>query len=228
MPVGVISVLSMASVACVSGGLALAGRWWTRRRDELGRPRDFPVLSVSLLAVLALATAVPVVRRHEEEDRLSRVASALVGHPVRVHCQTFMQAMGDVGAELGYVRWDADGDPEPQTLIKRDPCGALRHYYGGHRQHPPRDVAIAVHVLTHEAMHMRGQLNEAAAECEAVQRDEVTAEMLGASPLQARELARDYWLLVYPGMPDDYRSSDCAPGAAMDERLETAPWAAAP
>jgi len=32
-------------------------------------------------------------------------------------------------------------------------------------------------------------------------------------------------LLDYPQMPDDYRSADCGPGAAMDEQLATAPWA---
>jgi hypothetical protein len=221
----VISVLTMGSVACAAGSLAVTGRWWTRRRDELGRPRDFPVISVSLLAVLAVAVAVPVVRRHDEEDRLSRVASSLVGHPVRVHCQTFMQAMGDVGAELGFVRWDAGGEPEQQTLLKRDPCAALRHYYGGHQAHPDRDETVAVHVLTHESMHMRGQLGESAAECQAVQRDELTAQLLGATPEQARALARAYWLQVFPHMPDDYRSSDCAPGARRDEHLPSAPWA---
>jgi hypothetical protein len=221
----VISVMTMASVASLSGGLAVGGRWWTRRRDELGRPRDFPVFSVSLLAVIAIAAAVPVVWRLEEEDRLSHVASALVGHPVRVHCQSFMQAMSDLGAELGYVRYDMDGDPEPSTLIKRDPCGLLRSYYDGHRSRPSRDMTIAVHVLSHESMHMRGLTAEAAAECAAVQRDIRTAELLGATPLQARELARDYYLAVYPDMPDEYRDGECRQGGRSDEHLDTAPWA---
>jgi hypothetical protein len=224
----VISVLTAASTAAVAGGLGLSGRWLTRQRDELGRPRPFPTISVSLLAVLAVALAVPVVRRHSEESRLSRVASALVGHRVHVHCQSIGQALADLGAELGYVRYDAAGRPEPRTTIKRDPCGQLRKYYSGHRSRPSFDMVVAVHVLTHESMHMRGLTNEAAAECAALQRDETTAQLLGATAAQARELARDYWLTVYPDMPSDYRDGGCVPGGPADERLDTAPWAPPP
>jgi hypothetical protein len=66
-------------------------------------------------------------------------------------------------------------------------------------------------VLTHEAMHMKGLTGEAEAECAAVQKDSTTAELLGATPDQARQLARTYWHRVYPNMPDDYRSSTCRP-----------------
>lgn len=81
-----------------------------------------------------------------------------------------------------------------------------------------------MHVLTHESMHMRGLTDEAAAECAAIQRDELTAELLGAAAAEARQLARRYWLLDYPQMPDNYRSGDCTPGGPMDERLATPPW----
>ena len=221
----VISVLGAVSGAAATGGLALSGRWLLHQRDALGRPRGFPVWSVSLLAVLAVAMAVPGVRRRSEQKRLSGVASALVGHQVQVRCQSLGQALADLGSELGFVRFDAAGRPEPRTLIKRDPCGQLRRYYSGHRARPSRDAVIAVHVLTHESMHMRGLTNEAAAECAALQRDETTAQLLGASPAQARELARDYWLTVYPDMPDGYRDSGCAPDGPDDEHLATAPWA---
>jgi hypothetical protein len=39
-------------------------------------------------------------------------------------------------------------------------------------------------------------------------------------------LALAYWIRVYPDMPDDYRSAECAAGGAMDEGLDMAPWAA--
>jgi hypothetical protein len=65
------------------------------------------------------------------------------------------------------------------------------------------DPVVAVHVLTYEAMHLSGRLNEAAA-----------------------ELAGAYWRNVYPLMPDAYRSTDCRPGGTLDERLPDAPWLA--
>jgi len=218
------SLTGMVGATALTGGLVLTGRWVLRRRDELGRPRDFPVWSVSLLALLAVVATIPGARRHGEEQKLSGVASALVGHRVAVRCQAIGQALADMGNELGWVKYDGAGRPEPRTLIKRDPCRELRGYYSGHQARPSLDAVVAVHVLTHESMHMRGLTVEAEAECAAMQRDETTAQLLGATPAQARELARVYWEVVYPRMPDNYRSRDCAAGEALDEGLATAPW----
>lgn len=218
-----ISLLGVVSAGAAVGALAVAGHWLSHQRDSLGRPRGFPVWSVSLLALLAVVAAVPGIRRRAQERRLSKVATALVGHRVSVHCQSLGGALTDVGAELGFVKYGPNG-PEPSTLIKREVCGELRHYAGGHQSHPSRDDVIAVHVLTHEAMHMRGLTGEAAAECAAVQRDRTTAELLGATEPEARELARIYWLTVYPDMPADYRLDTCHAGTSEDEHLASAPW----
>jgi hypothetical protein len=223
----VASTLGLVSAGCAVGAVLVAARWGRRRRDALGRPRGFPVWSVSVLVVLSLGAAVPGVQRRVEEHRLARVARELVGHTVTVRCQTTTGAMVDAGAELGFVPYDAHGVPEPTTTIKRDPGRALDAYVKGGRQHPSLEQVVAVHVLTHEAMHLRGETDEAVAECEAVQRDSTTAALLGATPEQAAALARRYWAVVYPELPDDYRTADCAPGGRLDEHLGGAPWGAA-
>lgn len=218
------SLLALASTACGIGAAVTTVRWYTRRRDSLGRPRPFPVWSVSLLGVLCVATLVPGVLRHREEARLSRAASVMVGHHVSVHCQTTSSALVDAGNELGFVPYDQNGIPLPRTEIKRDACGALRHYLGGSRENPSRDEVVAVHVLTHESMHMSGTTDEAVAECKAVQRDRQMAQLLGATPRQAYKLAVSYWIAVYPDMPADYRSDECHLGGALDDHLDTPPW----
>jgi hypothetical protein len=96
------------------------------------------------------------------------------------------------------------------------------------KRRPSRDQVVAVHVLTHEAMHLSGRLGEAEAECAAVQRDAHTARLLGAEPAAAARLAAIYWGEVYPLMPDRYRSEQCQPGRSMDQRLADAPWLAPP
>src|SRR5205809_666135 len=53
-----VSVLGAFSVVAAGSAALVAGRWATRRRDQLGRPRAFPVWSVSLLALLAVAAMV--------------------------------------------------------------------------------------------------------------------------------------------------------------------------
>ena len=84
---------------------------------------------------------------------------------------------------------------------------------------------LAVHVLTHESMHMSGTTSEAVAECHAMQHDTAMAEDLGAPAAAAHALAVTYWHTVYPYMPDGYTSGDCKPGGALDLHLPDAPWA---
>jgi hypothetical protein len=219
-------VLTWFAVALIGGAVAVAVGWALRRVDELGRPRRFPWVSVSLLLVVAVSAAAPGVLRAAQERHLGGAASELAGARVAVRCQSFGGAFVDAGPELGYVRWRADGKPEPWTLIKRDQCRHMAAYARSDKRRPTRDQVVAVHVLTHEAMHLSGRLDEAATECAAVQRDAHTARLLGASAAAAAELAADYWSNIYPLMPDRYRSGDCRPGGGLDERLADAPWLA--
>jgi hypothetical protein len=219
-------VLTWLAVALLAGAAGTAIGWGLRRTDELGRPRRFPMATVALLVVVGTGAAVPGILRAAQERRLGGAASALAGARVAVRCQTFGGAFVDAGPELGYVRWRADGSPEPWTLIKRDQCRHLAAYARSDKRRPTRDQVVAVHVLTHEAMHLSGRLGEAAAECGAVQRDAHTARLLGARPADAAALAATYWRTIYPLMPDGYRSGDCRPGGPLDEGLPDAPWLA--
>lgn len=205
----------------------VAVRWLLAGPDSLGRERAFPVVSVVTLALLGGGMLVPVVRHQRLESRLDSAASALVGAPAQVHCQTLGQQFVDAGAELGYVRYGPDGVPEHETLIKRTQCRALASYLRSDREDPDPDQVVAVHILSHEARHMAGTKDEAQAECEAMQRDAWAARLLGATDEQAHRLARAYWLVVYPTMNDAYSSPECRPGGVLDERLQLAPWASA-
>ena len=219
-------MLTWLAVALLTGAAVVAIGWGLRRTDELGRPRRFPWVSVALLLALSVGAAVPGVLRASQERRLGGTASVLAGVRVAVRCQSFGGAFVDAGPELGYVRWRPDGSPEPWALIKRDQCRHLAAYVRSGTGRPTRDQVVAVHVLTHEAMHLSGRLDEAVAECAAVQRDAHTARLLGAGPAEAAELAAAYWRNIYPLMPDGYRSGECRPGGTMDERLADAPWLA--
>jgi hypothetical protein len=217
-------VLTWVGVALALGAAALVTRWVLSRHDALGRAKAFPVIGVLVLAVPALAATTPGMLRWREERSLERAASALVGFPVDVQCQSFGGAFVDAGAELGWVPYGPDGVPERHTLIKYEPCGDLRHYLGSDKASPAFNQVVAVHVLTHEAMHMAGVTSEAVAECAAMQRDARMAVLLGASPQQGRALSQTYWREVYPQLPQAYVSGDCIPGGALDEHLPDPPW----
>ena len=216
-------MLEFIALGLLVAGAGIAGHWWLNRVDAIGRKVSMP-WSAWMLPVLGLIALIPVVRHHDEEARLSRVATVLAGAPAKVHCQSGSAEFVDAGPELGYVKWGPGGVPEHSTLIKHAQCGLIAKYLKGGRSHPSMDEMIAVHVLTHESMHMRGLTVEAEAECAAVQRDAETARLLGATPQQAEFLSRAYWHAVYPDMPDDYRNEGCRAGGPLDEGLGDGPW----
>jgi len=218
-------VLTLLLVALLAAAAFIACRWvltrWDQARAGLSRP--FPKVSMTLCLVGALACAVPLWLHDRLEHELAAAASAVAGTDVEVHCQTASQTFTEAGAELGFVRWGADGIPEHSTVLAWETCQDLRSWLRSDRRSPTTAQVTAVHVLTHETMHMVGIKDEAHAECAAVQRDARTATALGASRAQAAELARTYWAEVYPHMPDGY-TGGCGPEGRYDERLPDAPW----
>ena len=83
---------------------------------------------------------------------------------------------------------------------------------------------VAVHVIAHETMHLAGLVDEASADCLALQVDAFVAMRLGAGPTFARSLAGEYWRLYYPEQDTRYRSSDCRDGGALDLFRDRAGW----
>jgi hypothetical protein len=141
-----------------------------------------------------------------------------------VYCQSFGEAFVDTGAELGYVAFGPDGVPEHETLIKRQQCNDLADYVRSPVDSPTREETVAVHTLTHEAMHMSGMTSETETECVAVQRDAEMARQLGATPEGARNLSVLYWRTTYPLMPGEYHSAECKAGGTLDIHSTDAPW----
>jgi hypothetical protein len=80
-------------------------------------------------------------------------------------------------------------------------------------------------------MHIRGELNEALTECQAIQRNYRAAKLLGVSDATAKHNALDIYNINYQqrgqigGMQAAYYSFECAPGKAMDEHLIDSTWA---
>lgn len=219
-------VLGWVAAVAGLGACWVVVRWRRTAPDVFGRPPPAPWWGAGSLAALFLVTGGLAVRDHARESRLSEVASSLAGRTVRVRCQSWAGSFSDANVEPGYVRWEADGSPASETVIKADVCRTLGRYLKD-PGNPSDAEVVAVHIVTHEAMHLAGLRNEAAAECAAVQRDAETARLLGAGEAEAAALASRYWTDVYPRMPDAYRSGQCGPGGSLDEGLPGAPWSAA-
>lgn len=159
-----------------------------------------------------------------DEAEFSRIAAEIAERDVRIECQRLSGALLDPTAEAGYVAFDAAGTPGDTGRLERDACNDLRDYLHGDKGSPNLDQVIAVQVLTHESFHLAGIRNEAQTECSAVQRLDVVAEALGASPDQARSLAERYYDEIYPRMPSAYQSRDCVDQGAWDVAPDDPTW----
>jgi hypothetical protein len=191
---------------------------------DLPRPIEKPYLGIVLL--LAALFAWPTIHRWHFEHFLSAKATELAdNHRAKVHCNTLFDTMLD-------PEMFAAGHASPQTGkigIQTPWCSRLMAYL----RHPDRaseEELWSLGMFTHESMHVRGELNEALTECEAVQRNYRAAKLLGVPDDTARSNALEYYNVLYKRrgtmgvMQAAYYSDQCAPGKRMDEHLRDSTW----
>jgi hypothetical protein len=193
-----------------------------------------------LLVLVAALAGLFLFQHHSkaaEESRLAAIAGEIARRPVSIHCQGAVGEAIDITAEAGSVEFDASGRPADVAEIKRKVCQRLQDFPRA-RTSPSFacldapstcdasvvNDAIALDVLAHESWHLRGNQNEAVTECYAEQTVGFVATKLGSDDVQARGLTRLVHLLVYPHMPDEYRSDECRDGGALDLRPGSSAW----
>ena len=193
-----------------------------------------------LLVLVAALAGLFLFQKHSkaaEESRLGAIAGEIARRPVSIHCQGAVGEAIDVTTEAGSVEFDASARPADVANIKRKVCQRLQDFpqaRAGSRfacLDAPSSCdasvvndAIALDVLAHESWHLEGNQNEAVTECYAEQTVGFVATKLGSGDVQARGLARLVHLLVYPHMPDEYRSDECRDGGALDLRPDSTAW----
>jgi hypothetical protein len=195
---------------------------------DFPRPASKPYLA--LVLAMAVAFAWPPFHTWYFQGFLSVRATELAdNHRAKVHCNTLFDTMLD-------PEMLASGHANPKTgkiAIQQPWCGTLMAYL----RHPDRashEELDSLDLFTHESMHVRGELNEARTECQAVQRNYKAAKLLGVPDAAAKQNALDIYNINYQqrgkigGMQSAYYSDQCAPGKAMDEHLVDSTWAIPP
>jgi hypothetical protein len=209
---------SVRLLVVVLGTIAVGWLLWKQRRDLERRPK-----TIAAVAIVVFALGVLEYRAQAAEQRFGKVVSKVAKRDVGVRCQGMFGNLVDIGQELGTVRFDAEGEPADYTDIKRDACKWLKKYEKSDYR-VTYESAVGVHVLAHEAIHLRGWTDEALTECYGLQYTASVARSLGAPAAKAQALAEFYWRVVYPEMPDEYRSPDCANGAKWDLDKNSDVW----
>jgi len=179
-----------------------------------------------LVLVLAVFFAWPTVHRWYFERWLSLKATELADqHRASVHCNTLFDTMLDSEMLAAGHASAITGE----IVLQKPWCSTL----GSYLSHPRRASELEIESLalfTHESMHVRGEMNEALTECEAVQRLYRAATLLGVPAATAKVNAHEYYDKIYQmrgvvgGMQSAYYSKLCAPGQAMDEHLSDSTW----
>jgi hypothetical protein len=209
---------SIRLLVVVLGAIGVGWLLWKQHHHLERRPRTIAVAALAVLAVGFLEF-----RAQSAEARYGKAVSAVAKRDVAVRCQGVFGHLIDIGNELGTVWFNAEGDPADKTDIKRDACKWLKDYERGNKS-VNINSAMAVHVLAHEAIHLRGWTDESVAECYGMQHTAQVARALGAPANKAQSLAELYWQFVYPDMPDEYRTPDCVNGGRLDLHKDSDVW----
>jgi hypothetical protein len=203
------------------------------RNSILPRPgydAPAPVTKSYLALVLSLAVllAYPPVHTRYFEWFLSRKATELAdSRRASVHCNTAFDTMVD--PEMLFA-----GHANPRTgkiAIQAPWCDVLLAYLRHPARADERELE-SLDIFTHESMHIRGEMNEARTECQAIQRNYRSARLLGVPDGVARQNALDIYNVNYQargkigGMQSAYYSDQCAPGKDLDEHLPDSTWSA--
>lgn len=190
------------------------------------RPDPIFLPYLLLVSALAVACAWPPLSAWRFERFLEEKAMLLTdGNPVTVHCNTVFDTMLD-------QQQLAPGHANPRTgeiVFQKPWCSHLQDYLDDPEAADDREIT-SLNLFTHEAMHIRGELNEAVTECQAVQRNYRAARLLGVPDAVAKGTALRYYNQLYVQRQSSgshaakYYSADCAPGYPLDERLPDSTW----
>lgn len=122
-------------------------------------------------------------------------------------CQRLEEILVDVKPFLkGFVNLET---PEVAHM-KYEECNFLMDWFRSDKKNPTSDQAYALHVLTHESMHVAGIMNEAETECAAIRNFVDVAEKSDASYEVAKKMQAMYLHDWWPRLPGSYKSS-CEP-----------------
>ena len=186
--------------------------------------RRAPVL-IGMLVVLLAVGGFTEYRWRAGEHRYTTATQELLHRAdTHVECESMSHAMVNVWNRAGWVAWTPDGSRPRRADLVWGTCRALGKWERSGKTATDLDQVIAVHVLTHEAMHLAGHYGEAEAECFAMQNDSAMAQLLGATRTNADALAVSYWTNVYPRMRSDYVTGDCVASGPLDQTPGDGVW----
>jgi hypothetical protein len=187
---------------------------------------EISVPYVIATALLAAAAAYTPIRYWFFERFLTEKAQILSeSSKAHVHCNTVFDTFFDSNVfASGHASFETG-----RIVFQHPWCGRLMD----HLRHPEsssREELFSMQLFVHEAMHIRGERNEAKTECQAIQRYARGATLLGVSESTAKKNGLTHYMGSYKNragqgaFSSQYYTDECAPGKALDEKLTDSIW----
>ena len=183
---------------------------------------------IGVVVVLAGLVLWPQIRARSIERQIKPIVSGLAGRDAGARCPRYLTSMfGNAGS----VSLDANGVIADHTDLTGPVCDGLDHLLspggkadlacltdGVGRCSPEAITAtVSLLVVTHEAMHLRGVLDERLAECTSIGQAVAAARLAGLSDEHGRMMGYLHYDALNSYTPSQYRVSpaDCAPVAEI-------------
>jgi hypothetical protein len=155
-------------------------------------------------------------RRSRIDPYLTRVATSLVGVPTEVRCWS-AEDWRRLSAWAEAIAFAYEGSAHFATST----CNRIVRLAA---VEDDRVAADLLGVFSHELQHAGGILEEDKTECYGMQEMAKVGAALGLTSRTARTLRRLYWRELYELHSEEYRSSECRDGGALDLDLVTRRW----
>ena len=182
--------------------VAMAGRAVWRLATHRATTQKAAVVALVLWVVLGVPAVVTEVRHQQTQAAATSAVRLVTGDSkTRAVCERWSASLVNTRVAVGgWVWWGSD-----VAWLSHSTCAELGAWLRSDRQHPTTGQVFAVHVVTHEAVHITGVTSEATTECIAMEWDSRVAQHLGASPQVAEQMATTYRAELYPHIRAEYR-----------------------
>jgi hypothetical protein len=195
------------------------------------RPSGWNAPAFGMLAIfLAALTAFvyPQIRARMIEHKVGPLVTALAQRPAGARCPRYITA---IFTNVGSVSLDANGQISTHTDLTGPICDGLKHLYTTNGRAelscmvttgscPPTALKsiVAISTVAHESMHLRGILDEAAAECQSITESERAGVLAGLTAEEGRMIGYVHFSAMNPNTPPQYHltASSCPGVAALE------------
>lgn len=177
--------------------------------------KKFPMISLAICVVLLGVVGWQEIRWQNVQSKGSvAVREVSQNKDGYLRCQRLSEALFDIHtSRLGSV---SSAEPN-RAVVNYEECLEIMGWLESDKKSATPVQVQAIHVLTHEAVHVSGEYNESVTECTAINRDHITAKTLGGSKAFIDEMPQRYFTEYFPRMSSSYR----LPGCLLSEEFDS-------